>query len=101
MGIIGLDIRINVDKIDKSHLVKGEKGTYLNLTAFIDPDEADQYGNNGMVTQGIDKEAREAGHKGAILGNGRVFWKKEVQAPQVPQQAFPNAGGEVQGDCPF
>ena len=104
MSKIGVNISIDVTKIDKSHLVQGKKGTYLNLTAFIDPNEADQYGNNGMVTQGLNKEARDAGQKGAILGNSKVFWKEEGQAPvqQAPQQAFPNAGGDdLNEDCPF
>lgn len=106
MGKIGVNISIDVTKIDKAHLVAGKKGTYLNLTAFIDPNETDQYGNNGMVTQGLNKEARDAGQKGAILGNSKVFWREESpvrEAPvqQSPQQAFPNAGGAVQEDCPF
>ncbi len=81
--------------------MKVKKGTYLNLTAFIDPNYADQYGNNGMVTQGLNKEARDAEQKGAILGNSKVFWQEQGQAPQAPQQAFPNAGGAVDESCPF
>ena len=85
MGKIGVNISIDVTKIDKAHLVQGKKGTYLNLTAFIDPSEADQYGNNGMVTQGLNKEARDAGQKGAILGNSKVFWQEQGSAPQAQQ----------------
>lgn len=85
MGKIGVNFKIDLKKIDKSHVVAGKKGTYLNLTAFIDPNEADQYGNNGMVTQGLNKEARDAGQKGAILGNSKVFWQEQGQAPQAQQ----------------
>ncbi len=107
MSKIGVNISIDVTKIDKSHLVQGKKGTYLNLTAFIDPNEADQYGNNGMVTQGLNKEARDAGQKGAILGNTKIFWQDQGQAPvqnpvqQSPQQAFGGAIEALNTDCPF
>ena len=102
MSKIGVNISIDVTKIDKAHLVQGKKGTYLNLTAFIDPSEADQYGNNGMVTQGLNKEARDAGQKGAILGNSKVFWQEDGQAIiEAPQQAFAGATETVDSDCPF
>ena len=38
-----------------------------------------------MVTQGLNKEARDAGQKGAILGNSKVFWQEQGQAPQAQQ----------------
>jgi len=60
--------KIDVTKIDKEKLFKGEKGTYLDIAIFVN-DETDQYGNNGMIVQSVSKEEREAGVKGAILGN--------------------------------
>lgn len=79
---VGVRLNIDVTKIDKSQLYQGAKGTYLNVTAFIDIDNADQYGNNGMITQELSKECRDAGNKGAILGNSKVFWRDDSQAPQ-------------------
>ena len=35
---IGVNLKIDVTKIDKSRLFNGEKGTYLNLSTFIDID---------------------------------------------------------------
>jgi hypothetical protein len=64
-------LKVNLSSVDKAHLFKGEKGIYLDLVARIN-DEPDQYGNHGMVTQGITKEHRAAGVKGAILGNAKV-----------------------------
>ena len=100
---VGIELNIDVTKIDKAFIYEGKKGKYLKLTSFIDLDEKDQYDNNGMVTQKVSKEAQDAGQKGAILGNSRIFWQDQGQAPvqQSPQQAFPNAGGAVQEDCPF
>jgi len=39
---VGLSVRIDVTKIDKERLYKGEKGTYLDLTTFVDTAEQDQ-----------------------------------------------------------
>ena len=50
MAVLGVSLRIDVTKIDKEKLYKGAKGTYLDVTTFIDTDTPDQYGNNGMVT---------------------------------------------------
>lgn len=61
-------IKIDVKKIEKSHLYSGEKGTYLDAVIWM-KDEVDQYGNIGMITQSVSKEQRAAGVKGAILGN--------------------------------
>ena len=47
---VGLNVRINVSKIDKSKLYKGEKGVYLNMTTFVDLDQEDEYGNNGFIS---------------------------------------------------
>ena len=70
---VGISIRINVEKIDKSRLYKGAKGTYLDLTTFVDLDNKDQYDNNGFIKQSTSKEERDAGVKTEILGNVKVF----------------------------
>jgi len=100
MSKIGLNISIDVTKIDKAHLIEGKKGKYLNLTAFINLDEEDQYGNHGMVTQGLSKEARDSGQKGAILGNGKLFWRED-SAPK-PQASAPSfTSDDLEQDTPF
>ena len=65
-------IKIDVTKIDKERLYKGEKGLYLDAVAYID-DTPDQYGQSGMITQSVTKEEREQGVKGAILGNTKLL----------------------------
>ena len=74
---VGISVKLDVTKIDKSRLFKGEKGTYLNLTTFVELDEKDQYDNNGFVTQEQTKEEREAKTQLPIIGNVSVFWKGE------------------------
>jgi len=71
---IGFSASIDVTKIDKSKLVVGKKGKYLNITSFFDVHNKDQYENNGMITESVSKEQREAGQRGTILGNIKVFY---------------------------
>lgn len=102
---IGVNLKIDVTNIDKNLLVRGQKGTYLDATVFINPDEADQYGNHGMITQEVGKEKRDAGDRGAILGNAKVFWSDSQQAksqsgtdkPQKGQPGF----DDLSDDIPF
>jgi len=85
---IGISIKLDVSKIDKSRLFKGDKGTYLDLTTFIDLDQQDQYGNNGFIAQSVTKEERERGEQGAILGNSKVFYKEGGQQQAQPVSDF-------------
>lgn len=88
---IGVSLKIDVSKIDKNRLFSGQKGTYLDATAFIDIDNLDQYGNSGMITQDVSKQERDSGVKGAILGNTKVFYNDSKQATQQAphQQGYP------------
>lgn len=65
-----LRLKLDVMKIDKSALYKGEKGTYLEVSVLM-KDEEDQYGNHGMAVQGVGEVRRKAGEKGPILGNAK------------------------------
>lgn len=71
-----LSVSVDVSKIDKSKLVQGKKGTYLNLTVEV-KDEKDQYDNDVAVWQGQSPEERDAKEKKNYLGNGRVVWSGE------------------------
>jgi hypothetical protein len=114
----GVSIKLDVTKIDKSRLFTGEKGTYLDLTTFIEVDEKDQYGNSGFVTQEQTKEEKDAGVKLPILGNSKVFWKGESNQQRkqgyddgivganralapAPQAAEPAGGDPFADDIPF
>ena len=90
---IGVRVKIDVTKIDKDRLYQGQKGKYLDCTTFIDIDEQDQYNQNGFITQDVSKSDREAGIKGAILGNVQVFYKDGESQSQAPAQQQPQSGG--------
>jgi|TARA_R100001369_G_scaffold39223_1_gene65270 hypothetical protein len=87
MATVGISASIDVSKIDKTKLIKGEKGTYLNITAFVNLDEKDQYDNNGMITQSVTADERKAGTRGVILGNSRVFYTGEEKEVVVEEEA--------------
>lgn len=90
MAKVGVQINIDVTKIEKERLFKGEKGTYLDATVFIDLDQQDEYGRNGMITQDVSKEERTNGVQGPILGNAKVFWKGNQNQQQSQQQTDPD-----------
>ncbi len=100
----GIKLKIDVTKIDKALLFAGKKGTYLDATVFVDVDTKDQYDNNGMITQDISKEQKDAGGQGNILGNVQVFWNDGAKPQQqsTPQQQKPSPHlDNFDDDIPF
>ena len=95
MSKIALSLKINVSQIDKARLFAGQKGKYLDATIFVDLSELDQYGNSGMITQDVKKEEKDAGVKGPILGNCKLFWTEGGQAPQAQQQQAQGFTGQA------
>lgn len=78
-------IKIDVKKIEKERLFKGEKGTYLDIALMDRPDE---YGNEGFVVQSVSKEERLAGVKGPIIGNWKILETKPKPKP-APKPVVP------------
>ncbi len=107
MAKYGVELRIDVTKIEKARIYEGEKGKYLTMTVFVDPDNADQYGNNGMITH----KKNEGEERAPILGNCKVFWSDTPQPNQQQQaqnavastpQTQPASGGfDPLDDIPF
>jgi hypothetical protein len=65
-------LKIDVTKIDKERLYKGEKGTYLDAVLLFDTD-IDRFENNGMIVQSVTKDERLSGLRGEILGNAKLL----------------------------
>lgn len=82
---IGVEVQIDVKKIEKARLYQGKKGTYLTMTTFIDTDQLDQYGNNGFIAH---KKNQDEQVNPPILGNVKVFWSDAQQPPQQNQGGF-------------
>lgn len=83
-----VNFSIDLKKIDKSKLIEGKKGTYLNLTASLN-DEADAYGNDVAVYVSQSKEEREGKQKRNYLGNGKVVWSSDAPASAETTSDFP------------
>lgn len=93
MAKYGVNLKIDVKKILKDKMYQGEKGTYLDATVFINVDEHDQYGNNGMITQNWKDQQKG---EGPILGNAKVFWRDESrQMPSQPNQGFDDPDDDI------
>lgn len=74
-------IKVDLKKIDKATLFNAQSGAvYLDATILM-KDEDDQYGNCGMIVQDVSKADREAGIKGAILGNIKMQRPAATAAP--------------------
>jgi len=88
-------LKINLSKIEKAKLFNANSGAiYLDAT-LLTKEEDDQYGNCGMIVQDVSKADREAGVKGAILGNAKLF-KVAASAPTGQLAAVttaPDLGG--------
>jgi len=101
MAKYGVRIKIDVKKIVKEWLFSGAKGVYLDATCFIDVDNQDQYGNNGMINQDLPKG--QEGDK-PILGNCKVFWSdvsqqtRQQQPMQQPAQQSNTQGNNFMPD---
>ena len=95
---VGISLKIDVTKIDKSRLYKGAKGTYLDLTTFVDTDQQDQYENNGFISQTLTKEEREQKLQTPILGNVKVFYTDGAVAAAPTSSP---AVEEMDEDIPF
>lgn len=98
-----ITLRIDVTKIDKTHLFKGKSGTYLNVVIWPNKDGTDQFENTHYAVQELSREAREAGEKGKIIGNAKVpppenAPSKSAQRPSKPKD--PDLDAEIE-DCPF
>jgi hypothetical protein len=105
---IGVSIKIDVTKIDKARLFKGEKGTYLDLTTFIDTDNPGQYGDHGFISQSVSKEEKAQKVQTPILGNCKVFYNGNSEQAhsggvQQAQQAIqqPPTDDFLDDDIPF
>ena len=90
-----IKIKIDVSKIDKAALYKGTKGTYLDCVAWPSKTTG-QYGDTHYIVQELSREKREAGEKGAIIGNMTVpdddeprQQSRPVQRQQKMDEVFP------------
>jgi hypothetical protein len=78
-----LNASLNVAKIDKTKLIAGKTGQFLNITITIN-DEVDKFGNNASIFESQTKEEREAKTPKNYLGNGKVIWTSDKKKDDLP-----------------
>ena len=106
---VGIELSVDVMKIDKARLHEGKNGAkYMTCTAWINSSEADKFGYHGMITMKQTKEEREAKTYTPIVGNGKMFWNdmgepiaKDQQPVQQAVQQTAVAGDAFADDIPF
>ena len=89
MATIGINLNLDVTKLDKTRFFQGKKGTYADITVFIDTEQLDDYGNHGSLKQSTTKDERNGGMKMPFCGSAKVFHAKGIQVNfgATPQQA--------------
>tara|TARA_R110000772_G_scaffold80638_2_gene171889 strand:+ start:710 stop:1084 length:375 start_codon:yes stop_codon:yes gene_type:complete len=95
---------INLSMIDKSKIINGKKGQYLNITMIVQ--NQSQYGNNVWITQSQSEEERKSEAKAVSLGNGAVRWVggevKVAERDEVTNnQQNPQRATTQEVDLPF
>ena len=79
-------IKLNLTKLDRKRLFKGEKGTYCDLV-LIDYKDGPKFDNDGFVKQDCTKEEREAKVEMPIIGSFRYIGGKQAPAPAAKAKA--------------
>jgi hypothetical protein len=83
--------KINLSKVDKTLLFKGEKGTYLDLVIWI-KDEPDQYGYDVSIQQETKKDEPKI-----YIGNGKTWKPKEANSAPLPDKQGTYQGKKTTG----
>ena len=100
-----VNFSINVEEfkglgLDK--LIKGKKGTYVNLTMSVN-DET-RFGQNASISLSQTQEEREAKDKKTYIGNGKVVWVGDTGVSVAEKEAAPYKGqssSDGGDDLPF
>lgn len=92
--------KIDVTKIDKGKLFPGKKGTYLDIVLIDTPDN--DYGDF-MIVQSVTQEERQAGKRGAILGNAKMIHSGQSRRPDsnTAPKPQPSQQPSDSDDVPF
>jgi hypothetical protein len=93
--VVGINIKVRVNQVQKERLFKGKENTYLDLTAFINLDEQDKYGENGTIVQSSTKEEREQQIDLPPIGGVKVFYLDErPEKSNTPKSSTDEVGKE-------
>jgi len=66
-----VNFSLDLTKLPKEKMIKGKKGTYINLSLSVN-NETNDFGQNASVF--ISQTKEEKGEKKNYVGNGKVVW---------------------------
>jgi len=93
-----VNFSLDLSKLPKEKIVKGKKGTYINLSMSLN-DQTNAYGQNASVTVAQSKEERDAKEDRVYVGNGKVAWTDGSIAKAEAQDAVVEEVADA--DLPF
>jgi hypothetical protein len=102
MGAL-INVGINLDKLDKSRIVKNKSGNFYNITVSVN-DTPNEWGKNASVFNQQSVEEYTSKAEKQYVGNGKVVWTDGtiVAAPRDEQQTQAQPKAEPAGiDLPF
>jgi hypothetical protein len=82
--------KINLSKIDKERLFKGEKGIYCDIAIWFS-EEPDKYGNNLSILQSTKKDEPKI-----YIGEAKFYVPKKESKPSRKDKQ-----GQFPSDLPF
>lgn len=92
---------VDVSKIKKEHIFKGEKGQYINVDIWVD-DTQDKFGNDASVKQSYKVGDSFDSH---FIGNGKkgFGWDKPTVAKNATVEPIDEntKGDELNGGLPW
>lgn len=93
-----VNFSLDLSKLPKEKMIKGKKGTYINLSLSVN-DDTNDYGQNASVSLSQTQDEREAKVSKVYVGNGQVVWtdgtcvkatkKAEAQVEEVATSDLP------------
>ena len=100
MGAL-INVSVNLDKLDKTRIIKGKNGNYYNFTVSVN-DQTSQYGDNASLFNTQSKEEREAKAEKVYVGNGKVVWTDgNIATAERQEQPAQAQAAPVAVDLPF
>jgi len=68
-----VNFSLDLSKLPKEKMIKGKKGTYINLSLSVS-NETTKFGKNASISVAQSKEEREAEQEKLYVGSGKVVW---------------------------
>ena len=90
-----LAVKIDVKKLLKEHFFQATSGAlYADLVLI--PSKDSKFGDSHFIVQQLNKEARDAGQRGPIVGNAKILGggnRAPAQSDRAPSAPAPSGGG--------